>query len=69
MSVLDHRLDRRAFLAKATGAAATVAVSAGMVSAAEPAETEKGQAAAIPSRALGKTGLKLPILGILRRSL
>jgi len=63
MSVPDHRLGRRAFLAKATQAAATVGVSTGIVSAAEPAETKKGQAAAIPSRTLGKTGLNLPILG------
>ena len=63
MSEPDRHLGRRAFLAKATqAAAATVAVSA-RIAAAEPA-AEKGQAAAtIPTRVLGKTGLKLPILG------
>ena len=58
----NDQLDRREFLKKATQAA-TVAVSAGIASAATPGETKGEAAETIPVRALGKTGLKLPILG------
>src|ERR1035437_399257 len=54
-------LGRREFLKQAAGAA--IAVSAGMASG-TPAEEKKNELAdAIPSCVLGKTGLKLPILG------
>jgi predicted aldo/keto reductase-like oxidoreductase len=50
---------RRKFLMQATGAASALALCEGMTSASAP-----GQAAGtIPTRTLGKTGLKLPILG------
>ena len=63
MNQRNGQLGRREFLKKATQAAATVAVSAGMASAAAPEEKKSAPADAIPSRLLGKTGLKLPILG------
>jgi predicted aldo/keto reductase-like oxidoreductase len=59
----SDRLNRREFLKRATQAAATVAVSAGTASAAAAEEKGRDSADAIPSRALGKTGLKLPSLG------
>ena len=54
---------RREFLKKTTQAAATVMVSAGMTSVAASAERGKDAADVIRSTTLGKTGLKLPILG------
>jgi len=63
MNKRSEQLGRREFLKKATQAAATVAVSAGMASAAAPEEKTSDRAGAIPSRVLGRTGLKLPILG------
>ena len=54
---------RREFLKKATQAFATVAVCESMMPATAPAQTPGPSAGAIPVRTLGKTGLKLPILG------
>ena len=56
-------LGRREFLKKASQVAATVAVSAGMASTATPEEKASDRTDAIATRVLGKTGLKLPILG------
>ena len=56
-------LGRREFLKQSMQAAAAVAVSAGMASAAGSAENSRGLAKAIPTTTLGKTGLKLPVLG------
>jgi predicted aldo/keto reductase-like oxidoreductase len=56
-------LGRREFLKQATQAAATVAVCEGMTPATTRAESAGQFASAIPTRTLGKTGLKLPILG------
>jgi predicted aldo/keto reductase-like oxidoreductase len=63
MDKSNSQYGRREFLKKATQAAATVAVSAGMASATEADEKRDNSGDAIPSRVLGKTGLKLPILG------
>ena len=54
---------RREFLKKATQAFATVAVCECLPSAADGGERPKQSAETIPVRTLGKTGLKLPILG------
>lgn len=56
-------LARRTFLAKATQALGTVAALPAMMPTALQAETAATSAAAIPVRTLGKTGLKLPVLG------
>ena len=56
-------LGRREFLKQSAQAAAALAVSVGMASAAESAESSRDSVAAIPATTLGKTGLKLPILG------
>ncbi|MBM3889731.1 MAG: aldo/keto reductase, partial [Verrucomicrobia bacterium] len=55
--VLQEALGRREFLTKATQALATVAVCE------RKASADTQAASAIPIRTLGKTGLKLPILG------
>jgi predicted aldo/keto reductase-like oxidoreductase len=54
---------RREFLKQSIQAATAVVVSAGMASAAESAERSRDPAGAIPTTTLGKTGLKLPVLG------
>jgi len=54
---------RREFLMQASGAAAAAAVRQGVTSAAARAEAAQQAAGAIPTRTLGKTGLKLPMLG------
>jgi hypothetical protein len=54
---------RREFVKKAAQAVATVAVCEGMTPAAAQAAPAAQQADTIPVRTLGKTGLKLPILG------
>ena len=60
----DARLvGRREFLKRATQAAAIGAVFGGVASGAAPDKKRIELADAIPSRVLGKTGLKLPILG------
>ena len=57
-------LGRREFLKKAAQAFATVAVCEGMTACRRSeAETPSASAGTIPVRTLGKTGLKLPILG------
>ena len=56
-------LDRREFLKTATQAAATAAVSHGLTTATAGAETSGPSLGTIPTRTLGKTGLKLPLLG------
>jgi hypothetical protein len=56
-------LGRREFLKRTTQAAATVAVCEGMTPAGAQAETPAQAAGTIPARTLGKTRLKLPILG------
>jgi predicted aldo/keto reductase-like oxidoreductase len=63
MKTNSEQLDRREFLKRATQAAATVAVAAGMASAAAPKDKKRDPADALPSRVLGKTGVKLPMLG------
>jgi predicted aldo/keto reductase-like oxidoreductase len=56
-------LGRREFVKQAAQALATVAVCEGMPAVAAHGETPNGSAGTIPVRTLGKTGLKLPILG------
>ncbi len=56
-------LGRREFLARTTKALATVAVCERMTAAGAQTATPGPSADAIPTRTLGKTGLKLPILG------
>ncbi len=56
-------LGRREFLKTATQALATAAVCEGTIPAIARAETPGPSAGTIPTRTLGKTGLKLPILG------
>jgi predicted aldo/keto reductase-like oxidoreductase len=63
MKTREDRLCRREFLRQATQLATAVAVSAGVAPAVAPAETNKDSANVIPTAWLGKTGLKLPILG------
>jgi predicted aldo/keto reductase-like oxidoreductase len=59
----SERFGRREFLSKATQAAAAVAICGGVAPAAPGAETPGQSPGTIPTRTLGKTGLKLPILG------
>jgi len=56
-------LGRREFLKKATQAVATVAVCESITPATVRAETPGQSPGTIPTRTLGKTGLKLPIIG------
>ena len=56
-------LGRREFVKQATQALATVAVCEGMTPVSARAETPGPSPGTIPTRTLGKTGLKLPILG------
>lgn len=56
-------LDRRSFLKNATRVGATVAICGGMPPVAVATETSGESPGTIPIRLLGKTGLKLPILG------
>ena len=63
MKTPNQQQDRREFLKKATQAAATVAVSAGMAATAAGRDKQTDQSWTIPTRTLGKTGLKLPVLG------
>jgi hypothetical protein len=58
-----RRLDRRQFLKRTAQALATVAVCEGMNPATAHAATSERFTGAIPTRTLGKTGLKLPTLG------
>lgn len=59
----NDQLGRREFLKKAMRTAAAGVVFAGGARAADGKEEDKPLAGAIPTRTLGKTGLKLPILG------
>ncbi len=63
MKTPKDRLARREFLKVAALGAAGVAVSASLASTAAPEEKKSDQADAIATRTLGKTGLKLPLLG------
>jgi predicted aldo/keto reductase-like oxidoreductase len=58
-----HTFGRRTFLTQATHAAAAAAVGERMLQAAAETPAPGASAGAIPVRTLGKTGLKLPILG------
>jgi hypothetical protein len=60
---IEAVLGRREFVKQAAQAVATVAVCEGMTPAAAQAAPAAQQAATIPVRTLGKTELKLPILG------
>jgi len=60
---LKERLGRRKFLKTAAQVAAAGVVSAGVVSAGSSKEKKIDTVDAIPTRMLGKTGVKLPILG------
>jgi len=63
MSGPNNELGRREFLKRAAQVAAAGAISAGVVSAGSPNEKKIDAGDAIPIRMLGKTGVKLPILG------
>ena len=56
-------LGRREFLKTATQAATTVAVCQGLTTTTAGTETPGRSSGTIPTRTLGRTGLKLPILG------
>jgi predicted aldo/keto reductase-like oxidoreductase len=64
MNRLNNELGRRDFLKKAAQTAAVGAVCAGVVSAGSPNEKKIDAGHAIPTRMLGKTGVKLPMLGL-----
>ena len=63
MNGLNSELGRREFLKRATQAAAAGVISTGIASGAVPKEKKIDLADTIPTRVLGKTGVKLPILG------
>jgi uncharacterized protein len=63
MTTRKQTLCRRDFLKKTAQAAAAAAVSASLVSTAAPDEKKTEPAESIPIRTLGKTGLRVPILG------
>jgi predicted aldo/keto reductase-like oxidoreductase len=63
MNGLNNELGRREFLKRITQAAAVAAVSGGIASGAVPKDKKIDTGDAIPTRVLGKTGVKLPILG------
>jgi len=60
---MKDKIGRREFLKRAAQAAAVAAVSGGIASGAVPKEKKIYLADTIPTRVLGKTGVKLPILG------
>ncbi|MCK4293461.1 MAG: twin-arginine translocation signal domain-containing protein, partial [Planctomycetes bacterium] len=60
MTKMDDELGRREFLKRATQAAAAAVVSTGIASGALPKEKKIDPADTIPTRVLGKTGVKLP---------
>ncbi len=65
MNTEKKLMDRRAFLKATTVGSASLALSAGAAGIAAGAEAEKGSASKeIPKRALGKTGVSVPILGM-----
>jgi predicted aldo/keto reductase-like oxidoreductase len=59
----NNELARREFLKRSAQAAAAVAVSTDIASGAVPRQKKIDLADMIPARVLGKTGVKLPILG------
>ena len=63
MNGLNNELGRREFLKRATQAAAAGVLSTGIASGAVPKEKKIELADTIPTHVLGKTGVKLPILG------
>lgn len=63
MNGLNNELGRREFLKRATQAAAAGVISTGIASGVVPNEQKIDLADTIPARVLGKTGMKLPILG------
>ncbi len=63
MSGLNNELGRREFLRKVTQAAAVGVISTGIASGAVPKQKKVDAGDTIPTRVLGKTGVKLPILG------
>jgi len=63
MNGLNNELGRREFLKRTMQAATAGAVSTGIASGAVPKEKKIDPADAIPTRVLGKTKVKLPILG------
>ena len=63
MNGLNNEMGRREFLKRAGQAAAAGVVSAGVVSAGSPNEKKIDTGGVIPTRMLGKTGVKLPMLG------
>jgi predicted aldo/keto reductase-like oxidoreductase len=60
---LNNELGRRKFLKQAVQAAAAGVISTTIASGAVPKEKKIDTGDAIPTRVLGKTGVKLPILG------
>ena len=64
MTKTDHELGRRDFLRRATQTAVAGAVSTAIASAAVPKNKTIPLAKTIPTRVLGKTGVKLPMLGL-----
>jgi hypothetical protein len=60
---MKRTLGRREFVKKAAQAAAMMVVVGGMTPSTGRAETPGQSLGTIPTRTLGKTGLKLPILG------
>jgi predicted aldo/keto reductase-like oxidoreductase len=60
---MTERLGRRDFLKRAAQAAATCGISAGVASGAVPKDKRIALSDSIPTRTLGRTGVKLPILG------
>ena len=60
---MNHHFGRREFLKKATQACATVTVCGVLKPGSVQAEMSAQTSGTIPTRTLGKTGLKLPILG------
>jgi predicted aldo/keto reductase-like oxidoreductase len=60
----NNELGRREFLKRAAQAAAACVVSAGIASGAVPKEKKIPLTDTIPTRMLGKTGVKLPMLGL-----
>ena len=64
MNRMNDELGRREFLKRATQAAAAGVLSTGIASGAVPKEKKIDAGDAIPTRMLGKTGVKLPMLGL-----
>jgi len=65
MTAEKKPMDRRTFLKATTVTGASLALSAGVAGSSLAADAEKGTAdGSIPTRALGKTGVSLPILAL-----